>query len=124
MPWSSILIDFIVQLPTVRGYNQVWTVVDRFTKMVHFILLKSTTVHELADSFVKEIWCHHSLPLDIMSDHDPKFTSNFWKAVMKKLDVHLNMLIAFHSQTDSQSEALNQVLEQYLWIFCTYHQDD
>src|SRR5436305_11747149 len=124
MPWSSISIDFIVQLPTVHSYNQVWIVVDRFTKMVHFILLKSTTAHELADGFVKEIWRHHGLPLDIVSDRDPKFTSNFWKAVMKKLDIHLNMSTAFHPQTDSQSEALNLVLEQYLWIFCTYHQDD
>src|SRR5947209_18972781 len=109
--------DFIVQLPTVRGYNQVWMVVDRFSKMVHFILLKSTTANELADGFVKEIWCHHGLPLDIMSDHDPKFTSQFWKAMMKKLDVYLNMSTAFHSQTDGQSEVFNQVLEQYLWIF-------
>src|SRR5207248_10176583 len=43
---------------------------------------------------------------------------------MKKLDIHLNMSITFHPQTDSQSEALNQVLEQYLQIFCIYHQDD
>ena len=92
--------------------------------MVHFIPLKSTTAHELADSFVKEIWYHHGLPLDIVSDRDSKFTSNFWKVVMKKLDIHLNMSIAFHPQTDSQSEALNQVLEQYLRIFCTYYQDD
>ena len=123
-PWSSISMNFIVQLPTVRGYNQVWTVVDRFSKMVHFIPLKSTTAHELADGFVKEIWCHHGLPLDIVSDRDSKFTSNFWKAVMKKLDIHLNLSTAFHPQTDGQSEALNQVLEQYLRIFCTYHQDD
>ena len=116
--------DFIIQLPTVHSYNQVWTVVDRFSKMVHFIPLKSTTARELADGFVKEIWHHHGLPLDIVFDCNPKFTSNFWKAVMKKLDVHLNMSMAFHPQTDGQSEALNQVLEQYLQIFCTYHQDD
>src|SRR2546429_3772255 len=116
--------DFIVQLPTVRGYSQVWTVVDRFTKMVHFIPLKSTTARELADGFVKEIWRHHGLPLDITSDRDPKFTSHFWMSVMKKLDIHPNISTAFHPQTDGQSEALNQVLEQYLRIFCLYHQDD
>ena len=43
---------------------------------------------------------------------------------MKKLDVKLNILIAFHPQTDSQSEILNQILEQYLQTFCNYHQDD
>ena len=43
---------------------------------------------------------------------------------MKKLDIRPNISTAFHPQTDGQSEALNQVLEQYLWIFCSYHQDD
>ena len=123
-PWTSISMDFIVKLPSVHGYNQIWMVVDRFSKMVHFIPLKSTTARELADSFVKEIWRHHGLPLDITSDRDSRFTSHFWIAVMKKLDVHLNMSTAFHPQTDGQSEPLNQILEQYLQIFCTYHQHD
>ena len=123
-PWTSIAMDFIVQLPSVHGYNQVWTVVDRFTKRAHFIPLKSTSARELADGFVKEIWRHHGLPLDITSDRDPKFTSHFWMSVMKKLDIHSNMSTTFHPQTDGQSEALNQVLEQYLRIFCLYHQDD
>ena len=42
-PWTSIAMDFIVQLPSVHGYNQVWTVVDRFTKRAHFIPLKRTS---------------------------------------------------------------------------------
>ena len=62
--------------------------------------------------------------MDIVSDRDTRFTSNFWAAVMKKLDVKLNMSTAFHPQTDGQSEILNQILEQYLRTFCNYHQDD
>ena len=76
-PWSSISMDFIVGLLTVHGYNQIWTVVDRFSKIMHFITLKSTSARELADSFVKEIWRLHGLPLDIVSDRDTRFTSNF-----------------------------------------------
>jgi hypothetical protein len=92
--------------------------------MVHFIPLRSTTARELADAFVKEIWRLHGLPLDITSDRDARFTSHFWAAVMRKLDVKLNMSTAFHPQTDGQSEILNQILEQYLRIFCSYHQDN
>ena len=122
--WSSISIDFIVSLPSVHGYNQIWIVVDRFSKIVHFITLKSTSARELVDSFIKEIWWLHGLLLDIVSDRDTRFTSNFWAAVMKKLDMKLNMSTAFYPQTDGQSEILNQILKQYLWTFCNYHQDD
>jgi Chromo (CHRromatin Organisation MOdifier) domain len=91
---------------------------------VHFIPLRSTSARELADAFVKEIWRLHGLPLDITSDRDTRFTSHFWSAVMRKLDIKLNMSTAFHPQTDGQSEILNQILEQFLRIFCSYHQDD
>src|SRR5437763_11476775 len=116
--------DFIVSLLDVDSYNQIWMIVDRFSKMMYFIALKSTSAKELADSFIKEIWRHHGLPLDITSDQDTRFTLHFWAAVMKKLDVKLNMSTAFHPQTNGQSEILNQILEQYLRIFCMYHQDD
>ena len=54
--WSSISMDFIVDLPTVHDYNQIWTMIDRFSKIMHFITLKSTSARELVDSFIKEIW--------------------------------------------------------------------
>ena len=122
--WSSISMDFIISLPTVHSYNQIWTVIDRFLKIMYFIILKSTSVRELVDSFIKEIWWLHGLLLDIVSDRDTRFTLNFWAAVMKKLNMKLNMSTAFHPQTDGQSEILNQILEQYLQTFCNYHQDN
>jgi len=55
-PWDQISIDFITDLPNAKGYNQCWVVVDRFTKMAHFIALKNRKVKELAGIFVREIW--------------------------------------------------------------------
>ena len=66
--------DFITDLPKVKGYNQIWVVVDRFTKMAHFIPLKSREATTLAKAFIKEIWRFHGLPLGIVSDRDPVFT--------------------------------------------------
>ena len=58
--------DFIVELPEVKGYNQILVVVDRFSKMAHFIALKKGTVNELTAVFMKEIWRLHGLPKTIV----------------------------------------------------------
>ena len=56
----------------------IWVVVDRLTKMVRFIVAKTTiTTPELAYQFVDELFHFYGLPMDIMSDRDPKFTSDF-----------------------------------------------
>jgi hypothetical protein len=125
-PWSSISMDFIEQLPeTADGYSSVWVVVDRFTKMSHFIPLKGKPdAHQLATIFAREVWRLHGLPSDIVSDRDSRFTSKFWQSLLEILDIKGKMSTAFHPQTDGQTERINQILEAYVRAFCSYDQND
>ena len=67
--------DFITELPSVSGYDQIWGVVDRFPKMAYFVPLNSRTAPTLAKGFGREIWRLHDLPVDVVSDRDTVFTS-------------------------------------------------
>ena len=100
--WESISMDFIVGLPTTtRGHDSVWVVVDRLTKMCKFIPTKSTIkTPELARLFVDQLYRLYGLPSNIVSDHDRKFNSHFWRAVFKRLGTHLNLSTADHPETD------------------------
>ena len=63
-------------------------VVDRFTKMAHFIRLEEKpTARDVADVFLNEIWKHHRLPTEIISDMDAKFAGEFWESLCKKLGI-------------------------------------
>jgi transposase InsO family protein len=100
-------------------------VVDRFTKMAHFIPLKEpATAENLAKVFVREIWRLHGLPSDIVSDRDSRFTSNFWQGVLTRLGIRPRMSTSFRQQTDSQTEKVNQSVELYVRTFCNYEPDD
>jgi len=79
----AISMDFIVGLPKSDGYTKIWVIVDRFSKMAHFIPLRTEEhIKELALTFVKEIWRLHGLPESIVSDRDTRFTSMFWTSLM------------------------------------------
>ena len=97
--------DFIVSLPrTQKGHDAIWVVVDRLTKMARFIATKTTvTAPELAYQFVDELFRFYGLP-DIVSDRDPKFTSDFWTQVFRKLETTLSMSSTDHPQSDGQTE--------------------
>jgi len=111
-PWTAISMDFIVGLPKSEGYRKIWVIVDRFSKMAHFIPLKTEEhIKKLALTFVKEIWRLHGLPESIVSDRDTRFTSKFWTSLMQLLQVKLNMSTAFHPESDGQTERVNQILE-------------
>ena len=100
-PWTSISIDFITGLPESEECTNIWVVVDRFTKMAHFVPLKEKTAPAVARAFVQHIWRQHGLPGDIISDRDVAFTSQFWRDIMKYLGINQRMSIAFHPrQTD------------------------
>ena len=99
-------------------------VVDRFTKMSHFIgLEEKATARDVADVFLKEVWKHHGLPTEIISDMDAKFAGELWESLCKKLGIKRKMSTAYHPQTDGQTERANQVLGGYLRNFVNYDQN-
>ena len=84
-PWRSISMDFITGLPESNGFTQIWVVVDRLTKMAHFVPVRTgakSPAKELAETFAREVWRLHCLPADIVSDHGSIFISTFWKELM------------------------------------------
>jgi len=113
-PWQSIAMDFITDLPMSEGCDQLWVVIDRFTKMAHFIPLKEKTASDLAKIFAREVWRFHGIPTDIVSDRDSRFTSAVWHEFLKLLGIRPRMSTAFHPQTDARMERLNQTIEAYL----------
>ena len=114
--WENVSMDFIVGLPkTAKGHTMIWVIVDRLTKSAHFIPGKSTfSVSKWAQIYVREVVRLHGVPVSIVSDRDPRFTSNFWKSLQTALGTRLDFSTAFHPQTDGQTERLNQVLEDML----------
>jgi RNase H-like domain found in reverse transcriptase/Reverse transcriptase (RNA-dependent DNA polymerase)/Integrase zinc binding domain/Chromo (CHRromatin Organisation MOdifier) domain/Integrase core domain/Retroviral aspartyl protease len=124
-PWSSVSMDYIVELPPSNGYNAVYVCVDRLTKMAHFSpTTTEITAEETANLYLQHIFKHHGLPTDIVSDRGPQFTAKFTAKLLELLDIKGNKSTAFHPQSDGQTERVNQVLEQYLRIFCDYQQEN
>jgi len=71
-PWIHILADFITKLPLAQGYNLILVVVDRLTKMVHFVpTTEKTSAEGLARLFRDNVWKLYSLPESIISDRGP-----------------------------------------------------
>ncbi|WVZ75902.1 hypothetical protein U9M48_023921 [Paspalum notatum var. saurae] len=114
--WEEITMDFVVGLPrTQKGYNSIWVVVDRLTKVAHFIPVNTTySGARLAELYISRIVCLHGVPKKIISDRGSQFTSRFWEQLHDSLDTKLRFSTAYHPQTDGQTERTNQVLEDML----------
>jgi hypothetical protein len=121
--WEEIDMDFIVRLPrTPKGYDSIWVIVDRLTKVAHFIPVKTTYKgSHLAELYMYRIVCLHGVPKKIVSDRGSQFTLRFWKSLHENMDTKLNFSSAYHPQTDGQTERTNQVLEDMLRAFALSH---
>jgi hypothetical protein len=108
--------NFIVGLPRNQaGYDSIWVIVDRLTKVAHFIPVKTTySGPQLAELYMSRIVYLHEVPKKIMSDRGTQFTLKFWKRLHETLDTQLRFSSAYHPQTDGQIERVNQILEDML----------
>jgi transposase InsO family protein len=114
--WDEIGMEFIVGLPHTRaGYDSIWVVVDHLTKAAHFIPVKTTySSAVLTELYMSRIVCLHGVPKKIVSDSGTQFTSHFWQQLHEALGTHLKFSLAYHPQTDGQTERTNQILEDML----------
>jgi hypothetical protein len=113
-----ISVDFIVKLPESHGYDAIMCIVDSLTKHEYFIPTHTTINAEgTALLFLKEVWKHHGTPRVVVSDRGPQFVTGFMCELYKLLGIKLALLTAYHPQTDSQTEHINQVVGGYLHTF-------
>jgi transposase InsO family protein len=124
--WQQVSMDLITQLPPTRtGYDAIYVVVDKYSKMIHCIPTTTTvTAPQLASLFFREIVRLHGVPTSIISDRDPRFTSSFWSELWKRLGTKLAMSTAYHPQTDGQTERANRTIEDILRAYVNNKQDD
>ncbi|GJX66053.1 putative reverse transcriptase domain-containing protein [Tanacetum coccineum] len=114
--YDNITMDFVTKLPkSSQGYDTIWVIVDRLTKSTIFTPMRETDpLDKLARMYLKEVVTRHGIPVSIICDRDPRFTSNFWRSLQNALGTNLDMSTAYHPQTDGQSERTIQTLEDML----------
>jgi len=124
-PWQEISINIIRPLPKSNGMDAIVVIVDRFTKMIQ---LKATTTNVSLEGIAKiyrdDIWKLHGVPRKILSNRGPQFASKFMEEFTKALSTKRQLLMAYHPQTDGQTERINQEIGTFLRHYVNYQQDD
>ncbi|SOV02122.1 uncharacterized protein UDID_18962 [Ustilago sp. UG-2017a] len=124
-PWGSISLDFIEGLPPSRNYDSILVIVDRLTK---FAILAPTYKTVTAKQTAVLLYGHmvrlFGYPDHMVSDRGRQFISGAWKAFAEQMGVKHSLSTAYHAQTEGQTERVNQVVEQYLRMYCNYEQND
>jgi hypothetical protein len=117
--WEVVKMDFITKLPiTNKQHDSIKVVVDKLTKAAHFIPVMIThKASKIVDVYMREIARLHGIPRTIVSDRDPKFTSNFWKGFFNGFGTNLNFSTTYHPELDGQIERVNQVIEDMLRMY-------
>ena len=122
--WEVIPMDFILVFPlTSLRHNAILVVVDKLSKISHFIPFRETyDVTYVARVFIYEIVRLHGFLKKIISERDHMFTSIFWTSMQSALGTQLNLSLAYHLETDGMTERVNQVMEEMLRLYVMDHQ--
>ncbi len=122
-PWTYLTVNFITKLPIIAGKDAILVVYDRLSKMVHFVTTtKRMLVEGLAQLFRDNVWKSCGLLVSVLSDQKPQFTVEIIRKLNKMLSIEIKLLTSFNSQTDGQTEKMNQEFKQYSMFFINYRQ--
>ena len=96
--WENISMDFVIGLPrTCVGYDAIWVIVDRLTKSAHFLPIRANyPLETLTQLYIQEIMRLHGIPSTIISNRDPRFTSQFWGAFQRAFGTKLCLSVTYH----------------------------
>ena len=124
--WGSVALDFMTDLPlTPEGFDTIACFTCIRSKMAHAVACKKTIdAKGAARLYIDNVFKLHGLPTELVSDRDPRFTSDFWSALFKALGTKLSMSTANHPQTDGITERFNRTLQEMLRAGVNTHQDD
>ena len=128
--WTDITMDFVTGLPESKAWNEttydsILVVVDRLTKMTHYISITKTVIAEnLAEILIRKIIKLHDLSSSITTNKNSIFISKYHDALCYALKIKLKLFTAYHSQTDDQTKRQNSIMKQYLRVFVNFQQND
>ena len=128
--WTEINMDLVISLPPSRDgngavYNSILVVVDRLTKMVHYIpVTDKITAQRLYEVLDREVFSVDGLPDSIVSGRDTLITSRYRKALMRYRTIDQRMSTAYRPKSDGQTERQSSTMEQYLRAYVNFEQDD
>ena len=123
--WQHISVDFITKLPMFKGHDLILVVCDRFSKMSHFVVItEKTTAEGLVRLFRDYMWKLHGLLESVISDRGPQFAAGLMRELNKMLGLETKLFMAYHPETNRQTERMNQELEQYLRIYINHRQNN
>ena len=123
--FESVNIDF-AQLPPSDGYDSVFVIRDRLTKLIS--LSPATTTYTAADTanqlYTEWYLRGYGSPKEIVSDRDPRFISDVWKHFLETLGITNLMATARHQQTDGGAEVTIKIVKDILKKICNHRQDN
>jgi len=123
--WSSVSLNLVTGLPKSNSYDALLVVVDRLSKMAHYIpTTMDVNSKQVAKLFFDNIFHLHRIPDSIVSNRGTQFASEFTRALTNLVGIQQKISTAFHPQTDGQTQRINAIVKQYLRGYCNYQQDN
>ena len=130
-PWELIIMNFIVKLPPLKDpawgvrFDSILMIVNWLMKYMMFISFReSATAPVLMYTILQELVSNHGLSKKFITDQDKLFTSKFWRTLTAELGIRHKLFTAYHSQTDGQTERMNQTVETYLQHYVSRTQEN